>query len=117
MGPACSKRVGLRRPGFLVPATSTARMLAEVGASIEANADMDGKGYGVGDLRRGLEAHLIGHLSVDRNAVPQAEAHLAAVHEERGPGREASGFSKPATILSVVVLPHPLGPSSEKNSP
>src|SRR5919108_4543467 len=29
----------------------------------------------------------------------------------------ASGRSKPATIRSVVVLPHPLGPSSEKNSP
>src|SRR5437763_2545756 len=31
--------------------------------------------------------------------------------------RPASGSSKPATIRSVVVLPHPLGPSSEKNSP
>ena len=31
--------------------------------------------------------------------------------------RPASGNSKPATIRSVVVLPHPLGPSSEKNSP
>ena len=27
------------------------------------------------------------------------------------------GGSKPATMRSVVVLPHPLGPSSEKNSP
>src|SRR5919198_3787879 len=31
--------------------------------------------------------------------------------------RPASGSSKPATMRSVVVLPHPLGPSSEKNSP
>src|SRR5256886_2190652 len=31
--------------------------------------------------------------------------------------RPASGSSKPATIRSVVVLPQPLGPSSEKNSP
>src|SRR4051812_5598449 len=31
--------------------------------------------------------------------------------------RPASGISKPATMRSVVVLPHPLGPSSEKNSP
>ncbi len=28
-----------------------------------------------------------------------------------------SGTSKPAIIRSVVVLPQPLGPSSEKNSP
>ncbi|GIS34703.1 MAG: hypothetical protein Ct9H90mP5_11520 [Acidimicrobiaceae bacterium] len=27
------------------------------------------------------------------------------------------GNSKPAIILSVVVFPHPLGPSKEKNSP
>ena len=27
------------------------------------------------------------------------------------------GSSKPAIIRKVVVLPHPLGPSSEKNSP
>src|SRR5437868_5425872 len=31
--------------------------------------------------------------------------------------RPASGSSNPAIIRSVVVLPHPLGPSSEKNSP
>src|SRR5262245_19348414 len=31
--------------------------------------------------------------------------------------RPASGSSKPATMRRVVVLPHPLGPSSEKNSP
>src|SRR5437588_10526304 len=31
--------------------------------------------------------------------------------------RPASGSSKPATIRSVVVLPQPLGPSREKNSP
>ncbi len=29
----------------------------------------------------------------------------------------AVGRSKPATIRSVVVLPQPLGPSNEKNSP
>src|SRR5438552_2673423 len=29
----------------------------------------------------------------------------------------SSGTSKPAIILSVVVFPQPLGPSSEKNSP
>src|SRR6266576_3948998 len=28
----------------------------------------------------------------------------------------ASGFSKPATLRSVVVLPQPLGPSSTQNS-
>ena len=31
--------------------------------------------------------------------------------------RPASGNSKPATQRSVVVLPQPLGPSSEMNSP
>ena len=31
--------------------------------------------------------------------------------------RPASGVSNPAIIRSVVVLPHPLGPSIEKNSP
>ena len=31
--------------------------------------------------------------------------------------RPSSGVSKPAIIRSVVVLPQPLGPSSEKNSP
>src|SRR5215211_5979916 len=31
--------------------------------------------------------------------------------------RPSSGASKPAIILSVVVLPQPDGPSSEKNSP
>ena len=31
--------------------------------------------------------------------------------------RPSSGTSKPAIIRSVVVFPHPLGPSSEKNSP
>src|SRR4051794_27951310 len=31
--------------------------------------------------------------------------------------RPSSGTSKPAIILSVVVLPQPLGPRSEKNSP
>src|SRR5436305_2978231 len=31
--------------------------------------------------------------------------------------RPSSGTSKPAIIRSVVVLPQPLGPSSEKNSP
>ena len=31
--------------------------------------------------------------------------------------RPASGASNPAIIRSVVVLPQPLGPSSEKNSP
>ena len=31
--------------------------------------------------------------------------------------RPASGDTKPAIIRSVVVLPQPLGPSSEKNSP
>src|SRR5437879_3858591 len=31
--------------------------------------------------------------------------------------RPSSGASKPAIIRSVVVLPQPLGPSSEKNSP
>src|SRR5919202_3884382 len=31
--------------------------------------------------------------------------------------RPWSGASNPAIIRSVVVLPHPLGPSSEKNSP
>src|SRR3954454_23452456 len=31
--------------------------------------------------------------------------------------RPASGVSRPAIIRSVVVLPQPLGPSSEKNSP
>ncbi len=31
--------------------------------------------------------------------------------------RPASGSSKPPIMRSVVVLPHPLGPSSEKNSP
>ena len=31
--------------------------------------------------------------------------------------RPSSGTSKPAIILSVVVFPQPLGPSSEKNSP
>src|SRR5919197_5527416 len=29
----------------------------------------------------------------------------------------ASGFSKPATMRSVVVLPHPLGPSRVSTSP
>ena len=31
--------------------------------------------------------------------------------------RPSSGTSKPAIIRKVVVLPQPLGPSSEKNSP
>ncbi len=31
--------------------------------------------------------------------------------------RPASGVTKPATERSVVVLPHPDGPSSVKNSP
>ena len=31
--------------------------------------------------------------------------------------RPESASSKPAIIRSVVVLPHPLGPSIEKNSP
>ena len=31
--------------------------------------------------------------------------------------RPASGRSNPAIMRSVVVLPHPDGPSSEKNSP
>ena len=31
--------------------------------------------------------------------------------------RPSSGTSKPAIIRRVVVLPQPLGPSSEKNSP
>ena len=31
--------------------------------------------------------------------------------------RPVSGISNPAIILRLVVLPHPLGPSSEKNSP
>src|SRR5690349_3050386 len=31
--------------------------------------------------------------------------------------RPASGFSSPATSLSVVVLPAPVGPSSTRNSP
>ncbi len=31
--------------------------------------------------------------------------------------RPASGASNPAIMRSVVVLPHPLGPSIEKNSP
>jgi hypothetical protein len=31
--------------------------------------------------------------------------------------RPSSGASKPAIIRRVVVLPHPLGPSIEKNSP
>ena len=31
--------------------------------------------------------------------------------------RPSSGTSKPAIMRSVVVLPHPLGPSIEKNSP
>src|SRR5438067_870674 len=31
--------------------------------------------------------------------------------------RPTSGTSKPAIMRSVVVFPHPLGPSSEKNSP
>ena len=29
----------------------------------------------------------------------------------------ASGWSKPATSRNAVVLPHPEGPSSERNSP
>src|SRR6202008_1657182 len=31
--------------------------------------------------------------------------------------RPSSGASRPATMCSVVVLPHPLGPSSVRNSP
>ena len=31
--------------------------------------------------------------------------------------RPESGWSNPATRRSAVVLPHPLGPSSETNSP
>ena len=35
----------------------------------------------------------------------------------RSSTRPASGTSNPAIMRRLVVLPHPLGPSNEKNSP
>ena len=39
--------------------------------------------------------------------------------KDRSPSRMSPevGVSKPASIISVVVLPEPDGPSSDKNSP
>ena len=43
--------------------------------------------------------------------------HASRPARRRGRPRPSVGCSKPATIRSVVVLPQPDGPSSEKNSP
>ena len=70
-------------------------------------------------------AHVVGHVHVrEQGVVLEHGVDVAVVGRQRGrrPGRRAGrrppvGSSKPAIMRSVVVLPEPDGPSSEKNSP
>ena len=70
------------------------------------------------------KADVLGHGAMRKQRVGlEHHAHVALVHRQsvmsRPPTwtRPSSGSSKPAIMRSVVVLPQPDGPSSEKNSP
>jgi hypothetical protein len=80
---------------------------------------------GAGTLRTQRKGHVLGHGHVREQRIAlEHHAHAALVRRkalDRPAVQDGScppvGFSKPASSISVVVLPEPDGPSSVMNSP